>query len=76
MTRLIRATRLWCYRRQWLGQTLVVAANLSRECQQWQPKEMPGQWQPIMSNYAEFSPAPGEMTLRPFEAVWWLQSED
>ena len=67
---------LWCYRRQWLGQTLVVAANLSRECQQWQPKEMPGQWQPIMSNYAEFSPAPGEMTLRPFEAVWWLQSED
>jgi hypothetical protein len=21
-------------------------------------------------------PAPGEMTLRPFEAVWWLQSDD
>jgi trehalose-6-phosphate hydrolase len=39
-------------------------------------KEMPGQWQPIMSNYAEISPAPGEMTLRPFEAVWWLQSDD
>jgi trehalose-6-phosphate hydrolase len=63
---------LWCYRRQWQGQTLVVAANLSRECQQWQPERCQGDWQPIMSNTPK-RPAPGEMTLRPFEAVWWLQ---
>ena len=63
---------LWCYRRQWQGQTLVVAANLSRECHRWQPGLMPGDWQVLMSNYAEISAAPGDMTLRPFEAVWWL----
>ncbi|MEB6379659.1 alpha,alpha-phosphotrehalase [Leclercia adecarboxylata] len=65
---------LWCYRRQWQGQTLVVIANLSRECQPWQPQEMDGHWQVAMSNYAEVSPQPGAMTLRPFEAVWWLQA--
>ncbi len=28
---------LWCYRREWKGQTLLVIANLSREIQPWQP---------------------------------------
>jgi trehalose-6-phosphate hydrolase len=35
---------LWCYRRQWQGQTLVVVANLSREFQQWQPEPVQGDW--------------------------------
>jgi len=65
---------LWCYRRQHNGQTLLIVANLSRECQQWQPGSLPGHWQVLMSNYAEVSLAPGDMTLRPFEAVWWLGS--
>lgn len=65
---------LWCYRRQWQGQTLVVVASLSRECQSWQPQAVEGDWQVLMSNYAEVSPQPGAMTLRPFEAVWWLQA--
>lgn len=65
---------LWCYRRQWQGQTLMVVASLSRECQPWQPQTVEGDWQVVMSNYAEVSPQPGAMTLRPFEAIWWLQS--
>ena len=65
---------LWCYRRQWQGQTLMVVASLSRECQSWQPQAVDGDWQVVMSNYAEVSPQPGTMTLRPFEAVWWLQA--
>lgn len=65
---------LWCYRRQWQGQTLMVVANLSRDCQPWQPDAVEGSWQVVMSNYAEVSPQPGAMTLRPFEAVWWQQS--
>ncbi len=65
---------LWCYRRQWQGQTLMVVASLSRECQSWQPQAVEGDWQVVMSNYAEVSPQPGTMTLRPFEAVWWLQA--
>ena len=64
---------LWCYRRQWQGQTLVVVANLSREFQNWQPDEMKGDWRVLMSNYAEAANRPAAMTLRPFEAVWWLQ---
>ena len=64
---------LWCYRRQWQGQTLVVAANLSRELQAWQPAEAPGEWKMIISNYAETTPRPTGLTLRPFEAIWWLQ---
>ncbi|WP_434637029.1 alpha,alpha-phosphotrehalase [Klebsiella sp. I138] len=64
---------LWCYRRQWQGKTLVVAANLSREFQSWQPEELTGDWRVLMSNYAEAANRPAAMTLRPFEAVWWLQ---
>jgi len=26
-----------------------------------------------MHNYAEVASQPGGMTLRPFEAIWWLQ---
>ena len=64
---------LWCYRRQWQGETLLVIANLSNQFQPWRPETLPGDWQVVISNYAEVSPVPGEMTLRPFEAVWWHQ---
>ena len=64
---------LWCYRREWKGQTLLVIANLSRETQPWQPGKMLGNWQLVMHNYEEASPQPCAMNLRPFEAVWWLQ---
>lgn len=64
--------QLWCYRREWQGQTLLVVANLSAELQPWQPDALQGDWQVLISNYREVASAPGEMTLRPFEAVWWL----
>ncbi|HFK5796058.1 TPA: alpha,alpha-phosphotrehalase [Enterobacter asburiae] len=60
---------LWCYRRQWQGQTLIVAANLSHTPQEWQTDALSGQPQVLISNY----PAPQTTSLRPFEAVWWLQ---
>lgn len=62
---------LWCYRRRWQGETLLVIANLSRECQSWQPHHTEGEWQMLMSNYAEATARPDAMTLRPFEAIWW-----
>jgi trehalose-6-phosphate hydrolase len=65
---------LWCYRRQWQGQTLIVVANLSHECQSWQPDALSGDWRVVLSNYAEVASQPAAMTLRPFEAVWWLQA--
>ncbi|MCD4560646.1 alpha,alpha-phosphotrehalase [Lelliottia nimipressuralis] len=65
---------LWCYRRQWQGQTLIVVANLSHECQAWQLDALSGDWRVVLSNYAEVASQPAAMTLRPFEAVWWLQA--
>ncbi|MFN1128951.1 alpha,alpha-phosphotrehalase [Lelliottia nimipressuralis] len=65
---------LWCYRRQWQGQTLIVVANLSHECQAWQPDAFSGDWRVVLSNYAEVASQPAAMTLRPFEAMWWLQA--
>ncbi|KAA5943479.1 alpha,alpha-phosphotrehalase [Enterobacter cloacae] len=61
---------LWCYRRQWQGQTLVVVANLSHQSHEWESGVLSGEWQAVMRNY----PAPHTATLRPFEAVWWLQA--
>lgn len=61
---------LWCYRRQWQGKTLVVVANLSHQSHEWESDVLSGEWQAVMSNY----PAPHTATLRPFEAVWWLQA--
>ncbi|WP_196095892.1 alpha,alpha-phosphotrehalase [Enterobacter roggenkampii] len=60
---------LWCYRRQWQGQTLIVVANLSNTPQEWQTEALSDKSQVLMSNY----PAPQTTSLRPFEAVWWLQ---
>ncbi|HAZ55394.1 MAG TPA: alpha,alpha-phosphotrehalase [Franconibacter helveticus] len=65
---------IWCYRRERQGQQLVVAANLSRENQWYMPGEFSGNWQVLMSNYPDAAPRPCEGTLRPFEAVYWLQS--
>ncbi|EOL9137019.1 alpha,alpha-phosphotrehalase [Enterobacter cloacae] len=61
---------LWCYRRQWQGQTLVVVANLSHQSHEWESDVLSGEWQAVMRNY----PPPHTATLRPFEAVWWLQA--
>ncbi|MEN1298877.1 DUF3459 domain-containing protein, partial [Pseudomonas aeruginosa] len=53
---------LWCYRREWQGQTLLVIANLSRDIQPWQPGQIRGDWQLLMHNYEEASSQPGAMT--------------
>ena len=60
---------LWCYRRQWQGQTLMVVANLSHLPQEWQADALSVESQVVISNY----PAPQTSMLRPFEAVWWLK---
>ncbi|HFJ1249657.1 TPA: alpha,alpha-phosphotrehalase [Salmonella enterica] len=64
---------VWCYRRQWQGQALQVVANLSDQCQEWHPSHIKGQWQALLHNYGEVASQPAAMTLRPFEAIWWLQ---
>ncbi|MEW5560292.1 alpha,alpha-phosphotrehalase [Enterobacter asburiae] len=64
---------LWCYRREWQGQTLLVVANLSRDEQHCELETMAGEWEVAISNYPQPQNKPGAMTLRPFEAVWWIQ---
>ncbi|MGU3415672.1 alpha,alpha-phosphotrehalase [Enterobacteriaceae bacterium C34A] len=64
---------LWNYRREWQGQTLLVVANLSRDEQTCELGEMDGEWEVAISNYPNPQSKPGAITLRPFEAVWWMQ---
>ncbi|HFS8155149.1 TPA: alpha,alpha-phosphotrehalase [Enterobacter roggenkampii] len=64
---------LWCYRRQWQGQTLMVVANLSRERQQWQPDPVQGARRVALGNYDDVPSRPNARLLRPFEAIWWVQ---
>lgn len=64
---------LWCYRRQWNGQTLVVAANLSSQQQSWDDASFSGHWEVLMSNYPDAPVQPAQLSLRPFEAIYWLQ---
>ncbi|HDT2079592.1 TPA: alpha,alpha-phosphotrehalase [Enterobacter roggenkampii] len=64
---------LWCYRRQWQGQTLIVVANLSRERQQWQPDPVQGAWRVALGNYDDVPSRPNARLLRPFEAICWVQ---
>ncbi|HFK5711135.1 TPA: alpha,alpha-phosphotrehalase [Enterobacter roggenkampii] len=64
---------LWCYRRQWQGQTLMGVANLSRERQQWQPDPVQGAWRVALGNYDDVPSRPNARLLRPFEAIWWVQ---
>ncbi len=35
-------------------------------------EDAPGAWKMIISIYAENTPRPTGLTLRPFEAVWWV----
>lgn len=63
---------LWCYRRQHNGQTLLVLANLGAEPQAWQPSETLADGHVLMSNYSDSVQKPAAITLRPFEAIWWL----
>ncbi|MRT57718.1 alpha,alpha-phosphotrehalase [Enterobacteriaceae bacterium RIT693] len=64
---------VWSYSRQHEGQTLVVAANLSGEAQWLQLESHDGEWEVLMSNYSNAAATPGEMSLRPFEAVYWVK---
>lgn len=49
---------VWCYRRQWQGQILLVVANLSNQCQEWHPPHIKGQWQALLHNYGEVASQP------------------
>jgi trehalose-6-phosphate hydrolase len=64
---------VWSYSRQHEGQTLVVAANLSGEAQWLQLEGHDGEWEVLMSNYSDAAAKPDEMSLRPFEAVYWVK---
>ncbi|KAA9001303.1 alpha,alpha-phosphotrehalase [Affinibrenneria salicis] len=67
---------LWCYQRSWNGQRLLVAANLSRESLRLPTEAFAseGRWILLMGNYPDAPAQPRDVTLRPFEACWWLQT--
>ncbi|WP_409310970.1 alpha,alpha-phosphotrehalase [Pectobacterium sp. B1J-3] len=66
---------LWCYQRSWQGQHLLVLANLGKTSQKWHSlNKVDGhRWRLLLSNYADAADQPGTLTLRPFEAIYWVQ---
>ncbi|MWN90174.1 alpha,alpha-phosphotrehalase [Gilliamella sp. Pra-s65] len=68
----------WCYVRRWNNQTLLVIANLTDKSVKWQlPKELQTiGWQRLLSNYSNTSPLNTEISLKPYEAIYWLQQPD
>ena len=66
---------LWCYCRRYGKETLVVATNFSGDTQVWHPPAWSGRWEVLISNYPDTHVTPGEVMLRPWEAVWWYQEQ-
>ncbi len=64
---------LWCYCRRYGKETLVVATNFSGDTQVWHPPAYSGRWEVLIGNYPDTHVTPGEVMLRPWEAVWWYQ---
>ncbi|OCG17495.1 alpha,alpha-phosphotrehalase [Gilliamella sp. wkB292] len=68
----------WCYARHWNNQTLVVIANLTENAVTWQlPKALKNRhWQKLLSNYQNETTLESELTLQPYEAMYFLLNED
>ncbi|NHB93335.1 alpha,alpha-phosphotrehalase [Photorhabdus cinerea] len=64
----------WCYIRRWENQTLLVIANLSAEVQEWSLDASLSHcsWVKLMGNYPERQLPAKNMSLQPYEAVYWL----
>lgn len=69
---------IWLYRRRWRGQQLLVLANLSREMQYCELPALPilRGWRLLLSNYDDACVHPESLTLRPFEALYWLSDAE
>nr|WP_113865106.1 alpha,alpha-phosphotrehalase [Brenneria salicis]NMN91078.1 trehalose-6-phosphate hydrolase [Brenneria salicis ATCC 15712 = DSM 30166]RBP66574.1 trehalose-6-phosphate hydrolase [Brenneria salicis ATCC 15712 = DSM 30166]RLM31979.1 alpha,alpha-phosphotrehalase [Brenneria salicis ATCC 15712 = DSM 30166] len=68
---------IWCYQRCWNGQRLLVLANLAKQPQLWQPSPAiitdNRRWRLLLSNYADAAVHPATLTIRAFEAIYWVQ---
>lgn len=62
---------LWCYHRQHGDENLIVTANFSSREQYWMQDVINEEWEILLCNYPEPQRMAGELTLRPYEAVWW-----
>lgn len=69
---------IWFYRRRWQGQQLLVLANLSREIQYYALPNQPSpqNWRLLLSNYDDSPVHPASLTLRPYEAIYWLSDTE
>lgn len=66
----------WCYVRSWNNQTLVVIANLTEDAVKWQLALENRHWQKLLSNYQNETTLESELTLQPYEAMYFLLNED
>ncbi|WP_241569075.1 alpha,alpha-phosphotrehalase [Rosenbergiella collisarenosi] len=69
---------IWCYLRRWNNQLLLVVANLTSLCVDWSPPtSVPDSpYQLLWANYPTVTNYPTSGRLKPYQAAWWLCTED
>jgi trehalose-6-phosphate hydrolase len=68
----------WVYRRSYQQQQLLVIANLTDKKINYSlpPQLQRLSWRPLLSNYPDPPFLGSEITLRPYEAMFWLQQDN
>lgn len=70
--------KIWCYRRRWNNQILLVVANLTTQSVDWSPPNFGhhSQYQLLWANYPTVTDAPTAGPLKAYQAAWWLWTEN
>ena len=65
---------IWCYRRRWNNQQLLVVANLTAKPVEWSPPDFTDrtEFQLLWANYPTVSSIPMTGQLQAYQAAWWL----
>ncbi|WP_241572449.1 alpha,alpha-phosphotrehalase [Rosenbergiella nectarea] len=69
---------IWCYLRRWYNQRLLVVANLTSLSVDWSPPTLvpDSPYQLLWANFPTVTDYPTAGRLEPYQAAWWLCTED
>ncbi|MBT0729120.1 alpha,alpha-phosphotrehalase [Rosenbergiella nectarea] len=69
---------IWCYLRRWNNQRLLVVANLTSLSVDWSPPTLvpDSPYQLLWANSPTVTDYPTAGRLEPYQAAWWLCTED
>lgn len=70
------SSSIWCYKRQWNNEQLIVLVNLTSKEQLWKSEIINKESQCLLHNYTTTPIYADEMILKPFEAIWWINKHE